>query len=317
MSENKRTWNDKIKLVLNELESKINEENVKKTEKRQLYAGKKKQNLHKEECHTNERDMQTSFRQELIMHAVMSVAFLLATAALIRGVVRVLPGSSVTVSNTVNGRELPIYCVETDKKQIALSFDAAWGNEDTAAILQILKENNVKVTFFMTGSWVESYPDDVKAILADGHDLGNHSENHKNMSQLSNSDCEEELMLVHNKVLELTGYDMFLFRPPYGDYDNDVINVAKKCGYYPIQWDVDSLDWKDYGVDAIIKTVTEHKHLGNGSIILCHNGAKYTAEALETLITTLQGQGYEFVPISQLIYKDNYHLNHEGRQIKN
>ena len=97
--------------------------------------------------------------------------------------------------------------------------------------------------------------------------------------------------------------------------DNDVINVAKKCGYYSIQWDVDSLDWKDYGVDSIIKTVTEHKHLGNGSIILCHNGAKYTAQALDTLITTLQDQGYEFVPISQLIYRDNYHMNHEGRQI--
>lgn len=92
----------------------------------------------------------------------------------------------------------------------------------------------------MTGGWVEAYPDDVKAILAEGHDLGNHSENHKNMSQLSDSECEEELMAVHRKVQELTGYEMFLFRPPYGDCDNDVINVAKKCGYYPIQWDVES-----------------------------------------------------------------------------
>ena len=298
MSENKRTWNEKIKLILNELESK------------------KQHKLQKREYSETEEMSKAELRQDIIMHAVMSVAFLLATLALIRGIARVLP-NSVTVSNTVNGRELPIYCVETDKKQIALSFDAAWGNEDTATILQILKEHDVKVTFFMTGGWVEAYPDDVKAILADGHDLGNHSENHKNMSQLSNGDCEEELMLVHNKVLELTGYEMFLFRPPYGDYDNDVINVAKKCGYYPIQWDVDSLDWKDYGVDAIIETVTKHKHLGNGSIILCHNGAKFTAQALDTLITTLKEQGYEFVPISQLIYKDNYHLNHEGRQIKN
>ncbi len=167
----------------------------------------------------------------------------------------------------------------------------------------------------MTGGWVESYPDDVKAILADGHDLGNHSENHKNMSQLSDSECEEELMAVHNKVLELTGYEMFLFRPPYGDYDNHVIKKAYQCGYYPIQWDVDSLDWKDYGVDSIIKTVTEHKHLGNGSIILCHNGAKYTAEALDELITTLQGQGYEFVPISQLIYRDGFHMKADGTQV--
>ncbi len=165
--------------------------------------------------------------------------------------------------------------------------------------------------------WVESYPDDVKAILAAGHDLGNHSENHKNMSQLSDEEKKEELMAVHRKVQELTGYEMFLFRPPYGDYDNAVVNVAKDCGYYTIQWDVDSLDWKDYGVDSIIKTVSEHKHLGNGSIILCHNGAKFTAQALDTLIKKLKEQGYSIVPVSELIYRDNYHLNVEGRQIRN
>ncbi len=137
------------------------------------------------------------------------------------------------------------------------------------------------------------------------------------MSQLSDQEKKDELMKVHAKVQELTGYEMFLFRPPYGDYDNAVVNVAKDCGYYTIQWDVDSLDWKDYGVDSIIKTVTQHKHLGNGSIVLCHNGAKYTAEALDTLIATLKNEGYTFVPISELIYKDNYHMNHEGRQIKN
>lgn len=157
----------------------------------------------------------------------------------------------------------------------------------------------------------------MKAILAAGHDLGNHSENHKNMSQISDEEKKEELMKVHTKVQELTGYEMFLFRPPYGDYDNAVVKTAKDCGYFTIQWDVDSLDWKDYGVDSIIKTVTQHKHLGNGSIILCHNGAKFTAQALDTLIATLKNEGYSFIPISELIYKDNYHMNHEGRQIKN
>ena len=163
---------------------------------------------------------------------------------------------------------------------------------------------------------MDSYPDDVKMILSQGHDLGNHSQNHKNMSELSDAEKESELMTVHNKVKELTGYDMFLFRPPYGDYDSKLIKVARKCGYYSIQWDVDSLDWKDYGVDNIINTVLNHKNLGNGSIILCHNGAKYTAEALEALITGLQEKGYEIVPISELIYKDNYHMDVAGRQIK-
>lgn len=222
----------------------------------------------------------------------------------------------ITVSSTVDGRELPIYCVETEKPQIAISFDAAWGNEDTQEILDILKKQDVKATFFMTGGWVESYPDDVKRILEDGHDLGNHSENHKQMSTLSESECREEIMKVHEKVKELTGYEMQLFRPPYGDYNNQVINVTYACGYYPIQWNVDSLDWKDYGVQEIINTVCNHKSLGNGTIILCHNGAKYTAQALDTMITQLKEKGYEFVPISQLIYKENYHMNHEGRQIQ-
>ena len=200
---------------------------------------------------------------------------------------------------------------------VSLSFDAAWGNEDTQEILNILKNHDVHVTFFMTGDWVEKYPDDVKAIYEAGHDLGNHSETHPNMSQLSNEQKTEELMLVHKKVKELTGEDMYLFRPPYGDYDDEVILNAKENGYYTIQWDVDSLDWKDYGVDSIVDTVVNHKNLGNGSIILCHNGAKYTKDALDAMINGLQEKGYEIVPVSELIYKDDYHMDVTGRQIKN
>ncbi|MBO5241084.1 MAG: polysaccharide deacetylase family protein [Lachnospiraceae bacterium] len=222
---------------------------------------------------------------------------------------------TLATSSKVSGRNLPIYCVETTEPKIALSFDAAWGNEDTQEILAILKKHDIHVTFFMTGGWVKNYPEDVKTILAAGHDLANHSENHKNMSQLSSSECKEEIMTVHERVKELTGYEMFLFRPPYGDYDNDVIISVEGCGYYPIQWDVDSLDWKDYGVDSIVKTVCSHKHLGNGSIILCHNGATYTADALDAMITGLKKQGYEIVPVSELIIRENYHMNAEGRQI--
>ena len=256
-------------------------------------------------------DFKTNLRNQVIKSAL----FLLGVVAFVKCVTTFVP-QAVSVSSTINGRELPIYCVETDEKKVALSFDAAWGNEDTQRILEILAKHNIHVTSFATGGWVESYPDDVKAILNAGHDLGNHSENHKNMSQLSNDEKEQEIMKVHDKVKNLTGYEMFLFRPPYGDYDNDVIKTATKCGYYPIQWDVDSLDWKDYGVDSIISTVCTNKHLGNGSIILCHNGAKYTADALDTLITNIKGQGYEIVPVSELIYRDGYHMNAEGRQIK-
>lgn len=231
------------------------------------------------------------------------------------GIAGYIKQGNIAVNGSAGERKLPIYCVQTDEKKVALSFDAAWGNEDTKRIMEILKKHEIHATFFMTGGWVESYPDDVKALYKAGHDLGNHSQNHKNMSQLSSAACEKELQEVHDKVKKLTGYDMFLFRPPYGDYDDEVISTVCNMGYYPIQWDVDSLDWKDYGVSSIIKTVTQHKHLGNGSIILCHNGAKYTADALEEMIKALQEDGYSIVPISELIYPDDYHIDHEGRQI--
>ena len=223
--------------------------------------------------------------------------------------------ASGSANHLAGKRQLPIYCVQTEKPQVALSFDAAWGNEDTKQLMDILARHNVKVTFFMTGGWVENFPEDVKYIASQGHDLGNHSENHKNMSQLSDEEIRSELQKVHDKVKELTGQEMTLFRPPYGDYDDQVVTVSRDMGYYPVQWDVDSLDWKDYGTDSIINTVLNHKHLGNGSIILMHNGAKYTPAALESIITGLQAAGYELVPISQLIYQDNYHIDHEGRQI--
>lgn len=143
-----------------------------------------------------------------------------------------------------SNKKLPIYCVKTEKKQIALSFDAAWGNEDTKQILDILKENDVKVTFFMTGGWVESFPDDVKAIAKAGHDLGNHSENHKQMSKLSSEECEEEIMRVHEKVKKITGKNMILFRAPYGDYNDNLVNTVNRLGYHCIQWDVDTIDIK-------------------------------------------------------------------------
>lgn len=162
---------------------------------------------------------------------------------------------------------------------------------------------------------MDDNPDCVKELVKRGHDLGNHSQHHYDMTTISQSEQEKELMDVHNKVKELTGYEMFLFRPPYGAYDNAVIKTAYGLKYYPIQWSVDSLDWKDYGVDSIISTVCNHKALGPGAIILCHNGAKYTAEALDSMLTNLEGQGYTIGPVSELIMKENYHMDVAGKQI--
>ena len=101
------------------------------------------------------------------------------------------------------------------------------------------------------------------------------------MSQLSSDDCIAEIQKPHDKVKELTGTEMTLFRPPYGDYNNTLIESANVLVYHVVQWSVDSLDWKDYGADSIVDTVLNHKALGDGAIILMHNGAKYTKDALE------------------------------------
>jgi polysaccharide deacetylase family sporulation protein PdaB len=207
----------------------------------------------------------------------------------------------VTVSSNVDGKELPICCVDTDKREVGISFDVAWGNEKTQQIIDILNKHHVKATFFLTGGWVDQYPEDVKAIFAAGHNLGNHTQNHKNMSQLSHQEKIEELQEVHNKVKELTGYEMNLFQPPYGDYDNNVIKTAKECGYETVLWSVDSLDWKNYDANRIISTVCENENLKNGAIILMHNSTKNTVEALDCILSNLKEQGYEIVPVSELV----------------
>lgn len=225
-------------------------------------------------------------------------------------------GTKAVVTNATYGnRKLPIYSVKTEENKIALSFDAAWGAEDFPEIMRILDEHNIKVTFFMTGEWVEDNPECVKELVQKGHDLGNHSQNHYDMTTISKEEKINELMDVHNRVKELTGYEMDLFRPPYGAYDNELIDVVYEKNYYPIQWSVDSLDWKDYGVDSIINTVCNHKALEPGAIILCHNGAKYTAQALDAMITNLKNQGYEIVPISELIIREKYHMDGTGKQL--
>lgn len=225
----------------------------------------------------------------------------------------------VTVFNNVSVAEaskriIPIYSVNTDEKKVSLSFDAAWGADDTDSLLETLAKHDVKATFFLVGDWVRKYPDEVKRIAAAGHDIGNHSDKHPHMASMSKEQIKEDTMRAHNSTKELLGIDMNLFRPPFGEYNNTVMEALKECGYYVIQWDVDSLDWKEHGLQPLIDKVLKHKDLGNGSIVLMHNNAKYTKDALESIIVGLKEQGYEMVPLSQLIMKEDYKTDHTGRQ---
>lgn len=212
-------------------------------------------------------------------------------------------------------KELPIYSVETVEKKLAISFDAAWGDEFTLEILNILDKYDVKSTFFLVGFWAEKYPDHVKEIYNRGHDIGNHSTNHPYMSKIAEEQVLKELNDTGNKIKEITGKKPILFRPPFGDYNDRLINICRENDYYVIQWDVDSLDWKELGVQPVVDRVT--RNVKDGSIVLFHNNAKYILEYLPIIIERLQNEGYEIVPISQLIYKENFHMDNTGRQIPN
>ena len=209
-------------------------------------------------------------------------------------------------------RELPIYCVQRDQKMAALSFDAAWGNEDTQQLIDILAKYNVKVTFFVVGDWVDKYPESVKALHDAGHEVMTHSAHHDHFNALSAEQIAADLQLSCDKIETVTGVRPTLFRPPYGEYDDHVITTTRAAGLEPIQWDVDSLDWKDLSAADITKRVTSK--VQPGSIVLFHNAAKHTPEALPGILENLIGQGYTLVPISELILPGNYTIDHTGRQ---
>ena len=218
-------------------------------------------------------------------------------------------------AQTQNTRSLPIYSVATDEKKIAISFDCAWGVDHTDSLLKIMEQNDVRCTFFAVQFWVEKYPEYVEKIINAGHEMGTHSRTHSYMSKLSKEEIIDELRNSSTAIEKITGKKVTLFRPPYGDYDDLLIDTAKELGLYTIQWDVDSLDWKNLsGAEIAMRVINGTK---NGSIILCHNNGLHTAESLSLIFSTLKNRGYQFVPISELIYKENYYVDHTGKQHQN
>ena len=215
-------------------------------------------------------------------------------------------------------RPLPIYCVEKDQKVCSISFDAAWGNEDTQQLIDILEQYQVKATFFVVGDWVTKYPESVKALHDAGHEVMTHSDNHAHYNDLSGEEIVADVNASCDKIEEVTGVRPTLIRCPYGEYDDHVITAIRGMGLEPIQWDVDSLDWKDLSAAEITERVT--KKVQPGSIVLFHNAAKHTPEALPGILENLISQGYSIIPISQLILPGecgvDYTMDHTGRQMK-
>ncbi len=218
-------------------------------------------------------------------------------------------------TRAVNGgaRVIPIYSVENSENKVSITFDCAWGADDIPVILNILKEKNVKATFFLVGEWVRRNPEETKMIAEQGHDVANHSENHFKMSALTREKIKKEITDCTDTIRETTGKTTDLFRAPYGDYNEKVISIAKQAGYYTIQWSLDSLDWKP-GItqEAILKRIADVK---SGDILLFHNDTAFTDKILGKVIDTIKEKGLKPVPISELIIRENYEILHDGRQV--
>lgn len=221
--------------------------------------------------------------------------------------------SPAIVGASATERQLPVYCVQRDDKKLAISFDAAWGNEDTQTLIDILNLYGVRSTFFVVGDWAEKYPESVRALHDAGHEVMSHSAHHAHFSMMSAAEIAADLREANRRISACTGVEPTLFRCPYGEYDDHVIQTVRSLGMTAIQWSVDSLDWKGISADEICERVLGR--VEPGSIVLFHNAAEHTPEALPRILSELQKQGYTIVPVSELLLEGNTRIDHAGRQL--
>lgn len=212
-------------------------------------------------------------------------------------------------------RKIPVYGVETDKKVIALTFDAAWGADKTQGILDVMEQYGAKGTFFLVGFWIDKYEKETKAIAEAGFDIGNHSRNHLNMPKLSENEIKNEIEYVNDRVFDLTGKQPKYFRAPFGDYSNKLMTSLEEMNMVGVQWSIDSLDWKGLSAKQIFERVVPKAK--SGDIVLFHNNSDHVLDALPIVLSALKGQGFEFVTLSQLVHTEGYTIDSNGIQHKN
>lgn len=209
-------------------------------------------------------------------------------------------------------RQVPIYSVDCKDKKIAVTFDVAWENSNTDELLSILKDNDAKATFFVTGDFCRRHREDVKKFFDAGHEIGNHSDEHPKLVGANVNDIIADTRACSNEIKMVTGSDPTLYRAPSGEYDDNLITTINGMGMQVIQWDVDSVDWKKPSAADIKKKIL--KGTKPGSILLFHNDLENTTEALPEILENLSSQGYEFVTVSELILKDNFTIDENGVQ---
>lgn len=241
--------------------------------------------------------------------------FALVLVAIVLLAITIDGSNSAQVFFGYNVKKTPIYCVQTTEKKVAISFDAAWGADKTQDIMDNLKEFNANATFFLVGFWVDKYPDMTKKIDQSGFEIGTHSNTHPDMTTLSKENMEKELDLSMGLIENAIGKKVTVFRPPYGAYNNTLLEVCTEINLYAIQWDVDSLDWKGLSAENITQRIIGR--VKNGSIILCHNNSDHIVEALPMILSRLNQMGYTVCSVGDLIYKQNFSIDRTGMQIQN
>lgn len=215
---------------------------------------------------------------------------------------------AIEAFSSSDGRNLPVYCVDTPDNKIALTFDCAWNDSDISSILDTLSTYNIYAAFFVTGDWAEKYPDAMEQIRNAGHIIGNHSYDHADYTTLNADEISADIA----KADEVIG-DTLYFRAPSGGYNDTVIASAESMGKICVQWSIDSLDYKSNATEeSILARLGKTK---SGDIILMHNGTELSAKLLGKIIRGL-GKNYEFVSLDELIYREDFEINHEGKQIR-
>ncbi|MCL1904276.1 MAG: polysaccharide deacetylase family protein [Oscillospiraceae bacterium] len=242
-----------------------------------------------------------------------AVRMLLLVLALIAGIIIGVAAILTAISSSADERKLPIYHVDREDNKVSLTFNCAWGNSNTDELLTILDKENIKASFFVTGEFCDKYPEDVLKMFKSGHEIQSHSNNHPHVEGANINDFIADTREAENKITKITGVTPTLYRAPYGEYDNNSIFTINGMGYKYIQWSVDSVDWQEHDANTIVKRVLSGTK--SGSIILFHNDLDNTTEALPTVITRLKEKGFDFLPVSELIYSDNYKIDHSGKQI--
>lgn len=217
-----------------------------------------------------------------------------------------------SVGTKAQQRLVPIYRVARDDNKIAVTFDVAWENSNTAELMSILDEYDAKATFFVTGDFCDRHAEDVEIFSKAGHEIGNHSDAHPHVAQIAVNDLINDTRECSRKIKMLTGKEPTLYRAPYGEYSDNMLTTIDGMGLKTIQWDVDSIDWDNASVEDIEKRII--KNAKSGSILLFHNDLENTTMALPVILKQLKESGFEFVTVSDLIYHDNYKIDANGEQ---